>query len=121
MNACFRSDFMAYDMAHTEGKKIVGDRQYVEIAKRIPLNNWKAESSGRPFSIYSAVDNETGMVLKVYKEAHGQERENYGLSAYKIQAYANGEKQDKCIGGALSSDYASRLFQAIELNCVRKE
>ena len=112
---------MVYDMAHTEGKNLVSDKQSVEIAKRIPLNGWKAERSGGTLYVFSAVDNETGMMLKVYKEPHDQRRENYGISVYRIQACANGEKLEKCIGGALSSDYASRLFQAIELNCVRKE
>ena len=112
---------MAYDMTYREGTNTVSDKQSVEMAKRIPLNDWKAERSGGILYIFSAVDNETGMVLKVYKEPHGRDRENYGLAAYKVQSYANGERQEKCVGGALSNDYAQRLFQAIELNCARKE
>ena len=112
---------MVYDMAYKEGKNLVSDEQSVAIAKKIPLNDWKAECSGGTLYTFSAVDNETGMTLKVYKEPHGRDRENYGLSVYKIQSYANGERLEKCVGGALNSDYAHRLFKAIELNCARKE
>ena len=112
---------MVYDRVYKEGKNLVSDKQSVEIAKRISLNDWKAERSGGTLYVFSAVDNETGMMLKVYKEPHGRDRENYGLSVYKIQSYANGEKQEKCMGGALNNDYARRLFRAIELNCARKE
>ena len=112
---------MAYDMAYKEGKKLVSDKQSVEIAKRIPLNDWKAESSGGTLYTYSAVDNETGIMLKLYKEPHGRDNGNYGLSAYRIQTCANGEKLEKCVGGALNNDYARKLFQAVELNSMRKE
>ena len=111
---------MVYDMVYKEGKNTVSDKQSVEIAKRIPLNDWKAERSGGTFCIFSAVDNETGMTLKLYKEPHGRDRGNYGISVYRVQACANGEKLEKCIGGVLNSDYAHRLFQAVDLNCVRR-
>ena len=107
-------------MVYKEGKNLVSDERSVEMAKSISLNDWKAERSSGSFSTYSAVDNETGLILRLYKESHADGRENYGLSVYKMQSYANGERQEKCVGGALNSDYAHRLFQAVDLNCVRR-
>ena len=111
---------MVYDMVYKEGKNLVSDKQSVEIAKRIPLNDWKAERSGGTLYVFSAVDNETGMTLKLYREPHGRDGGNYGISVYRVQACANGEKMEKCVGGVLNSDYARRLFRAVDLNCVRK-
>lgn len=111
---------MVYDMAYKEGKNLISDEQSVAIAKKIPLNDWKGECSGGTLYTFSAVDNETGLKLKVYKEPHVHGDGNYGISVYKIQNYANRERLEKCVGGVLNSDYARVLFRTIELNVVRK-